>query len=108
MSGFKDFWHADLDRILRDIEEESSSGYPDWGHVLLEADDLIALALAALESTTSNEGKVQNANKKYVAEKLKPENMTSTENAGGFVYHPQNKMGYSGEDEESRCKSEPE
>ncbi|MDD4987188.1 MAG: hypothetical protein PHQ43_15735 [Dehalococcoidales bacterium] len=50
MSEYKDFWQADLGRIIRDLETELSGGYPDWERVLLKADDLTALALAAFKS----------------------------------------------------------
>ena len=57
MSEFKDFWQADLGRIVRDLEAELSAGYPDWERVLLKADDLTALALAALKSARNNREK---------------------------------------------------
>ncbi len=46
MSEFRDFWQADLGRLIRDLEGELSARYPDWERVLLKADDLTALALA--------------------------------------------------------------
>lgn len=54
MSEFRDFWQADLERLIRDLEAELSAGYPDWERVLLKADDLTALALAALKGAKSN------------------------------------------------------
>ena len=47
MSHYLDFYHADLGRIVRDLETELNSCYPDWQRILAKADDLIALALAA-------------------------------------------------------------
>ena len=47
MGEFKDFYHADLGRIVRDLETELQE-YPDWERILRKADDLIALAIAAL------------------------------------------------------------
>jgi len=52
-----DFRHAELGRIIRDLEAELSGGHPDWKLVLLKADDLISLALAALKDTTGDEEK---------------------------------------------------
>jgi hypothetical protein len=38
-----DFRHAELGRIIRDLEAELSKDQPDWELVLLKADDLISL-----------------------------------------------------------------
>ena len=54
MSNFR---HAELGRIIRDLEAELSDGHPDWERVLLKADDLTTLALAALKDTTGDEEK---------------------------------------------------
>lgn len=50
MNEFKDFWQAELGCVVRELDAELSSGYPDWIRVLLKADDLTALALSALKN----------------------------------------------------------
>ena len=52
-----DFRHAELGRIIRDLEAELSKEHPDWKLVLLKADDLISLALSALKGTIIDEEK---------------------------------------------------
>jgi len=47
-----DFRHAELARIIRELEAELSEDQPDWDLVLIKADDLISLALLAINSTT--------------------------------------------------------
>ncbi len=51
VSEFKDFWQADLGRIVRELEKELTEGYPDWDRILLKADDLTALALTAIKGS---------------------------------------------------------
>lgn len=54
MSVFKDFYQADFARIVRDLETELDSEYPDWQRVLSKADDLTNLALFALKQEKTN------------------------------------------------------
>jgi hypothetical protein len=54
MSHYLDFYHADLGRIVRDLDTELNSYYPDWQRVLRKADDLTALALAALKAANQS------------------------------------------------------
>ncbi|MDD4984938.1 MAG: hypothetical protein PHQ43_03975 [Dehalococcoidales bacterium] len=51
VSESNDFWQADLGRIVGELDKELSTGYPDWERVLLKADDLTALALAAIKGS---------------------------------------------------------